>query len=198
MPYYVFKQHGCAQHILLHLDALPQFMLSTASTACRYVVDIASIRGGRVPIDPESRQGQAGRNSAVRHFFKDGTCPLTASVCLALGRMVVSHHAFAGQINAGLLPDEFRLCAPRKPRATCTVSPGVQRMRRRGCSTRSPSRSSTLTATTPSSLQVCLPSGNAISVETSVNLRASVCESAGGHGIMWDGVANMGARRSLA
>ena len=46
-----------------------------ADTSCRYVVDIASIRGGRVPIDPESLQGQAGRNSAVRHFFEDGVPP---------------------------------------------------------------------------------------------------------------------------
>ena len=38
-------------------------------------MDIASIRGGRVPIDPESLQGQAGRNRAVRHFFEDGVCP---------------------------------------------------------------------------------------------------------------------------
>lgn len=46
-----------------------------ADTSCRYVVDIASIRGGRVPIDPESLQGQAGRNSAVRHFFREDGVP---------------------------------------------------------------------------------------------------------------------------
>ncbi|KAK9841802.1 hypothetical protein WJX81_004046 [Elliptochloris bilobata] len=45
-PYYVFKSHG-------------------------YMVDIASIRGGKVPIDPESLQGQAGRSTAVRRFYED-------------------------------------------------------------------------------------------------------------------------------
>ena len=47
-------------------------------------MDIASIRGGRVPIDPESLQGQAGRNSAVRHFFEDGVCPAAVPLHVAL------------------------------------------------------------------------------------------------------------------
>lgn len=85
MPYYVFKQHGCAQRLPLPcMPWLHQYRQLTAGTACRYVVDIASIRGGRVPIDPESLQGQAGRNSAVRHFFEDGVCRAAVPLHVAL------------------------------------------------------------------------------------------------------------------
>lgn len=53
-PYYVFKDHS-------------------------YVVDIASVKGGAVPMDPESLRGQHGRNSAVRKFREDGE--VLAGVC---------------------------------------------------------------------------------------------------------------------
>ena len=59
---------------------------------CRYVVDIASIRGGRVPIDPESLQGQAGRISAVlRRFFQDGACPAAVPLHVALEGSETAH-----------------------------------------------------------------------------------------------------------
>ncbi len=43
-----------------------------APSRAGYAVDIASIRGGRVPVDPASLHGAHARTSALRRFLEDG------------------------------------------------------------------------------------------------------------------------------
>ena len=52
-----------------------------------YAVDVASVMGGRVPLDPESLRGAHARTPAVRRFMDDGAGRLLGSPvpCLAGG-----------------------------------------------------------------------------------------------------------------
>jgi hypothetical protein len=83
-PFYTFRQHGapypgaCILPMQLRGISVVGHTPSLASRAAPapgragYAVDIASIRGGRVPVDPASLHGAHARTSAVRRFLEDG------------------------------------------------------------------------------------------------------------------------------